>query len=205
MRIPGIVSGVLIVAGGLLHALPATNTPKVDKTITREVDITRDEKPERIVLHVTGKDIHSPFTWTITIFSGTRRIFYSTKTDPEKFDNIFSETKLFDDCGNPESCKMKWYFVDIMKLFLYPLKADFLKLMKNKEFGPFTTFDDIKDLILKTGRASLDQAIQIVDDLKRDIENGKAVCINPNVSPVSMGPIYLWIPIIDDFVYIYDD
>jgi hypothetical protein len=185
----------------------ACQTPaleRVDKTIIREADLTRDGKPEKIVLHITGKDFKSPFTWTITIHSNGRQIFYKEHFDNEQFDSTFGNSEFWGDCHDYISCKSKWYFTDVMRLFLYTLDPIHLELMQEKE-SPFTTFDTIRDLILKTGKATSVQANRIVEDLKRDIENGKAICINPDVHPVIGGPIYLWIPIVDDFVFLYDD
>jgi hypothetical protein len=185
--------------------LKKSSSDKIDRTISREIDLTRDGKPEKVILHVTGKDFQSPFTWTMTIQSNDRRIFYKEHADTERFDSLFNEPEFWGDCHDYASCKSNWYFTDVMNLFFYPLKPIHLELMKNKENGPFTTFDEIRDLILKTGKATLVQASRIVEDLKRDIGNGMAICISPNVDPITMGPIFLWIPIIDDFVYIYDD
>lgn len=177
---------------------------RIDKTITQEIDLTRDGKPEKIVLHVTGEDFKSPFTWTITIHSNGRKIFYKEHTDSERLDSVFNDPEFWSDCHDYTSCKSNWYFTDVMRLFFYTLKPFHLKLMQKKESW-FTTFDEIKDLILKTGKATSVQANRIVEELKRDIENGKAICINPDVHPVTAGPIYLWIPIVDDFIFIYDD
>ena len=202
--------GVLIISIGMaaLAAQISSNqnpaSDRIDRTSTREIDLTRDGKPEKIVLHVTGKEIHSPFTWTIGIYSNGRRIFYQSRTEPENFDEVFSDSSIFGDCGSPESCKLQWYFNDIMRLFFYALKPIHLGLMNGEQAG-FTTFNEIRNLILKTGKASSVQADRIVGDLRRDIENGKAICIIPDVNPYHTGPMFLWIPIIDDFIFIYVD
>ncbi len=205
------LSGLLIISIGMAAPVARTNanqnptSGRIDKIINREIDLTRDGKPEKVVLHVTGKDFKSPFSWTITVYSNDRKIFYKEHSDTERFDKLFNEPEFWGDCHDYTSCKSSWYYTEIMRLFFYPLKPFHLELMENKEHGPFTTYDEIRDLILRTGKATSVQANRVVEDLKRDIGNGKAICINPEVSPVSSGPIYLWIPVINDFVYIYND
>jgi len=202
--------GMLIISIGMATLMAQTNTiqnqasERVDKTIIQEIDLTRDGKPENVVLHVTGKDFKSPFTWTITIHSSGRKIFYKAHTDTEQFDSLFNDPEFWGGCHDYSSCKSTWYYTEIMRLFFYTLKPIHLKLMANKE-SFFTTFDEINALILKTGKATPVQANRIVEELKRDMQNGKAVCIAPEVSPVAGGAIFLWIPIVEDFVFIYHE
>lgn len=60
---------------------PKDGFNKIDRTIIRRVDLTHDAKPEKIVLHVTGNNIRSPFIWTIEIYSHGKRIFYKKRDD----------------------------------------------------------------------------------------------------------------------------
>lgn len=202
--------GVLLVSMGMAALIAQTNatqlkpSERIDKTIIREVDLTRDGRPDKVILHVTGKDFYSPFTWTITVYSNNRKIFYKEQADTEQFDPGFNEPEFWGDCHDYTSCKSKWYYTDIMRLFLYTLEPIHLELMADKE-SYFTTFDQIKDLILKTGKATPVRADLIIEELKRDIQNGKAICIEPEINPAAGGAIYLWIPIVDDFIFIYHE
>ena len=202
--------GVLIISLGITALVAQTKAihnqalESVDKTIIREVDLTRDGKPEKVVLHVTSKDFKSPFTWTITVLSNGRKIFYLDHADDEHFDKSFNDPEFWGKCRDYVSCKSAWYFTEVMRLFLYTLEPIHLELMANKD-SFFTTFDEINALIIKTGKATPVQANRIVEELKQDIQNGKAVCISPEINPVAGGAIYLWIPIVDDFVYIYHE
>lgn len=192
-----------------LKILEDSRSPKrniggnIDKTIIREIDLTWDGKPEKIVLHVTGKDIHSPFTWTIEINSGGRRIYFEKEVGTAEYDTLFNSPDVLRYCPSYESCKKQWYFDGILNSFLIKLTLHHSVLLQNKGSGPWLSYDEITDLILKTGKATLEEAKRITGDLKRRIENGKAYGIDLDFGYFTRGPIAIWIPLVEDFVEVF--
>jgi hypothetical protein len=194
---------VVLVSVGMAALAAQTSTiqnqvlERIDKTIVREVDLTRDGKPERIVLHVTGKDLKSPFAWTIEIYLHGRRIFHKERDD-SIIDANFKYPDYVGDCANYEACKEKWYFKDMMDAFLNPLSPGFSEVMGG------SSFNEIQDRILQTGNADLTKAREIIESLKEQIKHGEAIAIALEVNPGATGPLGLWVPIVNDFVRVYN-
>jgi hypothetical protein len=201
-----VLPGVLLISIGMVVLVAHTNAIQnhgsgiIDKTIIREVDLTRDGKPEKIVLHITGKDFKSPFKWTIEIYSQGRRIFYK-KGDDSTIDANFNNPDYVGDCANYEACKEKWYFKDMMDAFLIPLSPEFSDVLESMGGS---SFNEIKDRILQTRNADLHKAKEVIEALKEQIKSGKAIAIALEVNPGYAGSLGLWVPIVNDFVRIYN-
>ncbi|MEN6560534.1 MAG: hypothetical protein ABFD52_07155 [Acidobacteriota bacterium] len=201
--------GVLLISVGMATSVAQTNaiqnqaSERIDRTIVRKVDLTRDGRPEEIVLHVVGKDIKSPFSWTLEVLSRRKRIFYMTVKGDAASDGLFSQPWYQSDCNNYESCKREWYFSGILRTFLRPFNQDTSDQMSGKSPYPCTTYVDLRKMIVNTGKATLSEAQKIVDKLKLDMEKGRVVGIDLDVNPISYGRCAIWIPVIDDFVIIY--
>ncbi len=214
MRIQGMKYSVLIAAGLLIYSLPGFNASKVDKTIIREVDLTRDGVPEKIVFHVTGDNMRSPFSWTVEIFSGGQQIYRQENHDDAGYDSLFNlDDDFWNDaidcaCYNYESCKKRWYFDYVPTRFLVRLDVDdseWLDKTKTAEDpNPFHPYSEIYDRILKTGKATALEAKNIVENLKRHVESGDAFGVDMEIIPNAGGLIAVWIPVIDDFFVIFE-
>jgi hypothetical protein len=209
--------GVLLISMGMAALVAHTNaiqnhaSGKIDKTIIREVDLTRDGKPERIVLHITGDNMRSPFSWTFEIISNGRRIFQQEDHDTAGFDSLFdpNDDFLMEEmdckCYSYESCKKRWYFDEVPRRFIARLDAEdaeWLKKTETETSPPFHPFSEIYDRILATGRATASEAERIIEDLKIHMESGDAFGIDMEVHPG--GYIAVWIPVIDDFFVIFE-
>jgi hypothetical protein len=200
---------VLIISVGMAVLATLTNansnqaSESIDKTIIREVDLTRDGRPEKIVLHVVGKDIKSPFSWTLEVFSKGKRIFYKAENESPEFDELFSHPEYLSDCKDYESCKREWHFNGILRKFLRPFDQYDSDRMRGKPPGPWTSYDDIRKMIVDLKKASLAQAQKIVDKLKLEMENGRVIGIDMDIFLYIYGRCAIWIPVIDDFVIIY--
>jgi len=182
---------------------PKQGKSKIDKIIIRMADLTYDGTAERIVLHISGKDIGTPFIWTIEIYSGEKRIFYKTRDD-SILDANFRYPDYVGDCDSYETCKEKWYFMDMMDVFLYPIDPSFSELLQNRSLGGSVSYEDIQTMILRTGKANLAEANKIIETLNKEILSRKAVGIALEVNPGALGPVGIWIPLVDDFVRVYN-
>jgi hypothetical protein len=194
---------LLLAAIGLLMLACFTskdNKAKIDKTIVRMADLTHDGIPDKVIMHITGNSIRSPFIWTIEIYSQDKRIFYK-KRDDSIIDAAFNDPKFVGDCASYEACKEKWYFKDMMDVFLYPLDPSFSDILQANVSWAHS-YDEVQRMILKAGKANLNEAQEIIEGLKKQIKSGKAIAISLEVNPASEGPIGLWIPIANDFMRI---
>ncbi len=209
--------GVLLVSMGMAASVAQTNatqsqaSERIDKTIVREVDLTRDGKPEKIIFHITGDNMRSPFSWTFEIISNGRRIFRKEDHDTAEFDSFFDPNKDFLEaegackCYSFESCKKRWYFDELPRRFIIRLDAEDSEWLKKTKTGPYPHFhpySEIYDRILGTGRATASEAEKIIEDLKIHMESGDAFGISLEIHPG--GYIAIWIPVINDFFVIFE-
>ncbi|MBE3124780.1 MAG: hypothetical protein IMZ57_03885 [Acidobacteria bacterium] len=103
------------------------------------------------------------------------------------------------------ACKEKWYFKDMLDEFLQPLGSGFSELLQNKELsGGGVTYDDIQAMILQTGKTTSTEARKIIEALKKQIMSGNSIAIKLEVNPGYAGPIGLWVPLVEDFVRVYN-
>jgi hypothetical protein len=210
--------GVLLISMGMAALVAHTNaiqnhaSGKIDKTIIREVDLTRDGKPEKIILHVTGDNMRSPFSWTVEIISNGRRIFRQEKHETAEFDSLFDPNSDFLEaegackCYSFESCKKRWYYDELPRRFIIRLDAEdseWLKKTKTGPYPPFHPYSEIYDRILGTGRATARESEKIIEDLKIHMESGDAFGIDIGLDHGG-GYIAVWIPVIDDFFVIFE-
>ena len=208
---------VLLAAMGMAALVAQTDaiqnqaSERVDKTIIREVDLTRDGKPEKIILHITGDNIRSPFSWTFEIISNGRRIFRKEDHDTAGFDSLFDPNNDFLEaegackCYSFESCKKRWYFDELPRRFIVRLDAEdseWLKKTRTVGDPPFHPYSEIYEQILGTGRATPSEAEKIIEDLKIHMESGDAFGISLESHPG--GYIAVWIPVINDFFVIFE-
>ena len=176
---------------------------RIDRTIVRMVDLTRDGKPEKVTLRIQGESIRDPFKWAIEIDSDGRRIFFKEQVD-SRIDRFFNDPQYIQGCNDYESCKKKWYFDELMDNFLVEADPSLSEILQKKA-GPFPGYNDLAGMICQTGKATLDEAKKIIESLKRDVLDGRVIGIEPEVNPAYFTGIYLWIPVIEDFIKVYDD
>lgn len=91
-----------------------------------------------------------------------------------------------------------WHFKDMMDAFLYPLTPD---VLENVGGSPF---NEIQDRILRTGIADITKAKEIIGAFKRADPEGKAIAIALEIDAGAAGPLGLWVPIVNDFVRVYN-
>lgn len=89
------------------------NASPVNKTITKEVDVTGDSISEVIVLNLKGESWQKPFKWILTINSKGIEIF-KYQSDDKWLDAFFADEGYVDNCTDYLSCKKKYYEKDIL-------------------------------------------------------------------------------------------
>lgn len=190
------ISMLLVV--GLVMSSPvfASDAPiAINSTVTKELDLTYDGKPERVIYSCTGKSINDPVVWSISIISDGKTI-YSEKGDGSKTDGCFRDEGYVSDCTGYEGCKYKWYTEDLLDLFLAKLSP---------EYDRSTPFKKLESALVRKNKATKKEAASIVANLRKGIQEGKAYGINKNPSPVTYGPIAVWVPGMNRFVEVWDE
>jgi hypothetical protein len=108
-------TALLIVIFSLFMAFGIKDTTtKIDTTFVITADITRDEKDDSLVIHVTGESWKKPFTTEYTIISNNKTILSESSTD-DAIDQDFGDPNMMDWCKEYIPCKKDWYFTRLKK------------------------------------------------------------------------------------------
>lgn len=189
------ISILLVVASVMSSPVFASDAPiAINSTITKELDLTHDGKPEKVIYSCTGKSIKDPVVWSISIVSDGKTI-YSETGDGAKTDECFTDEAYVSDCTGYEACRYKWYTEDLLDLFLAKLSP---------EYNRPTPFKKLESVLLRN-KATKKEATSIVANLRNGIKEGKAYGINKDPSPVTYGPIAVWVPRLNKFVEVWDE
>lgn len=166
----------------------------INSTITKELDLTHDGRPDKVIFSCTGKSISDPVAWSIRIVSDGKTI-YSETGDDAKTDQCFKDEGYVSDCTGYEACKYKWYTEDLLDLFVAKLSPEYDRP------APFRKLESS----LVRHKTDRKEAAAIVAKLRKGIKEGKAYGINKDPSPVTYGPIAVWVPRLNRFVEVWDD
>jgi hypothetical protein len=187
-----------------LMAQSASDVSPVDQELVKEVDVTGDGKPEKIILHLTAKNMKAPFVWTLTIISEGKQI-YAYKSDDTHLDKFFNDEGYVLDCKDYMSCKKKYYYHDIL---------DVLVLSGNKWYDVNGILDKSQtNTLYPVGRKQLreccnvtgQQADAILSKIENKLRTGKAIVINILQSPVHANPPLTFVSEVGRFIRFYEE
>ena len=176
----------------------------VDEEIVKEVDVTGDGRPEKIILHLIAKSIKTPFAWTLTVISEGKQI-YSYNSDDKWLDEFFNDEGYVLGCKGYLSCKKKYYNHDLL---------DALVLTGNKWYNVDGILDKSQsNTLFPLGRKQLQECCDITGQLAEEILNkienkfraGKAIAINVLQSPVHANSPLIYVPEIGRFISFYEE
>lgn len=179
----------------------------VDKTLTRELDLTGDGSPEVVNVHFLAKDFHSPFFWTLTIAS-KGRVIYSVERDDTWLDGFFNKNDFVSDCKGYEECKRKYYFEET----LYAV----LKMVS--QTGENTLYDDVevgedmggggvwhvgKEYLVSKLHLEEEKAVKIISALLERQKRKRLPFVSINISPIKGDSPMVYVEEIDGFMPVY--
>lgn len=197
---------MLLVLSLILVQMPAfaenRETDSIDWSLKKEVDVTNDGKVDVVSLHITGKNIKAPFTWSIEITSKGKPI-YSKKVTDNNTNDLFGDDEYIGGCRGYNACKMKWYKNDLLDLFISKLSPDFVETLESNH--SINNTKKIEKMLVQNCHLSKDKAVVLTNNIKETIKMNKAYGINRDPSPITSGPIAIWVPVLNRFVDVWDD
>jgi hypothetical protein len=195
---------IVVICPGCLLAEVGSNLKAVDEKIVKEVDVTGDGKPDKIILQLKAKDVKAPFTWTLAIIAEDKQI-YSYTSDDKWLDEFFNDEGYVENCQGYTDCKQKYYFHDILDSLVLTGDAWFditgiLDPSSSNTLYPLGR-KELKDCCNIEGK----QADGILGKIEKNLRSGKAIAINVLCSPVKANPPMIYAPEIDRFIKIYEE
>jgi len=85
----------------------------VDEVISRYSDVTGDDAPDEVRLHVAGENWSRPFKWTLTVISDKKTV-YECSGDDAGIDKFFNDKGYVSGgCESYLECKKQYYLKDM--------------------------------------------------------------------------------------------
>ncbi len=187
-----------------IFAQSTSDTSPIDQELVKEVDVTGDGKADKIILHLTARNIKAPFTWTLTIISKGKQI-YSYNSDDAWLDKFFNDEGYVLGCKDYVGCKKKYYYHDIL---------DVLVLTGSKWYDVNGILDRSQpNTLYPLGRKQLQEccnvtgqkADMILNGIESKIRTGKAIILNVLQSPVHTNPPLIFVPEVGRFIRFYEE
>jgi hypothetical protein len=158
---------------------------RIEKRITRSVDVTGDGIKDAITLQVLGESLTSPFFWTLTIRSEGKEIF-KYNGDGTWFNSFFGDDGYVSGCTGYVSCKEKFFYEDLLDLVVprsgYNVDAFVDEAASNSLYGLGRPF--LKECCAVEGS----DAEIILSGMAERLKNGTAVVIQNYTSAMSLNP-----------------
>ena len=186
----------------LISYLAFADNP-VDTTLIKYIDVTGDNKPEIIELHVNGSDFYKPFIWTITIKSDDDILYSYSETDSCSENRIVLEVEK----GKKyEDAKRSFYFENFVEL----------KIRTDIDFGggPDYLFSKTYDgsiykiakeyLLAKCGVKEKD-AEEIINNLVDKIKAGDSIIVSHTEKGLYSSLPRVYIKEVKKLIPIYSD
>jgi hypothetical protein len=181
---------------------PMTESQRIEKQITRSMDVTGDGIQDAIRLDVRGESLTSPFFWTLTIRSEGKEIFkYSG--DGTWFNSFFGDDGYVSGCTGYVACKEKFFYRDILDLILppssYNVDAFVDEAASNSLYGLGRPY--LKECCKVEGR----NADIILAGMAARLRNSTAVVIQNYTSAMTLNPhAAMFVPEVGRFIPIYE-
>ena len=193
-----------ISSSNILMAESIEDEKAINTDLVKVADVTGNGTPDKITVHLSAKNMKSPFLWTITIISEGKQV-YSHSSNDTQLDRFFNDDGYVDGCKDYISCKSKYYYHDIL---------DGLILTGNKWYDVNSILDPSKtNTLYSLGRKELRKCCKVTgrqaDSILRKIEHkfrvGKAIAINVPQSPVQSNPPLIYVPEVRRFIRFYEE
>jgi hypothetical protein len=174
----------------------------IEQDLIKEIDVTGDGKPEKIVLHLSAKNIKFPFTWTLTITSEGKKIFSHQGHDAQ-LDKFFNDEGYVLDCKDYISCKKKYYYHDLLNGFVLTGNKWYdLEGILNKEL-PTTLYPLGRKQLKACCNITGAHAESILNKIETNFRSGKVIALVVPESPVHAKPPLVFVPEIERFIEFY--
>jgi hypothetical protein len=191
------LAGLILVAANA----QAMDGNAVDRAFTATGDITGDGAQDQLVIHVSGRSMTSPFTWTLVIKDPQGHVLLDMKTDDSKSDAFFAQRGYEDNCSDYVSCKQQYYFKDIPKAVF-----DCLQPVQRRKLPDGSDDMSWKPFAVEFfAKHKVPTAIQraAMAEMQRTLSQASLPILVVPMSPVQSGPPMVWVQAVRSFVPIF--
>ena len=178
----------------------ATDARPIDRVFTASGDITGDGAQDRFVIHVTGRSMMSPFTWTLMIKDPQGHVLLDIKTDDSKSDAFFAQRGYEGGCLDYVSCKQQYYFNDLPKAVFSCLQPD-----KNPGVHQNTMWKQVAKEFLAEHKVSPALQQAAMAEMQRTLSRPSQLILTVPMTAVESGPPMIWVRAVHMFVPIYQE
>jgi hypothetical protein len=176
---------------------------RIDKQVTRTVDVTGDGIIDAITLHIQGASLNSPFFWTLVIRSEGKDVF-RYDGDGSWFNTFFGQDGYVSGCNGYVACKEKFFYRDILDDLILPpsdynVDAFVDESASNSLYGLGRPY--LKQCCNVDGK----NAEAILSGMAERLKNGTAIVIQNYTSAATLDPhAAMFAPEVGRFVPIYE-
>lgn len=195
---------ILALYPSILFSKTAIAVSPIDQQLIKEIDVTGDGKPEKIVLHLTAKNMVAPFKWTLTIISEGKQI-YSYSSDDTWLDKFFNHEGYVSGCNDYISCKKKYYYHDIFNVLVLTGSEWYNIDGILDKSQPNTLYPLGRKQLIECCNVTGQQADGYLSIIEGKLRTGKAIVINILKSPVHANSPLIFIPEVNRFIKFYED
>lgn len=181
----------------------ATESARIDRTFTAKGDLKGTGSQQLLTLRVQGTSINAPFIWSVSIYDRGGALIYHYKSDDALIDKFFHDPGFESDCAGYQSCKERYYFLD--------LPAEVFSGIRPSKAGFFADKFDLTDFrrtasryLMKMGlsRHRISMAIEEMQNILQ--RPGYHTLVMP-ISPVMDSVPMIWVPSVNAFIPYYED
>jgi len=176
---------------------------KINKNVTKFVDVDGDGNLDKINLHIISDNFYSPFLWNFTITSNEKKI-YELSADNTNIDKSFSfPSYIGGNCNNYDDCKCKWYFHDFLDNITMKISSDDPMLKYSPTSNSIHTV--AKKFLEKEWKNNPKLVEIAIQNAIKSLASGKLCVLIVPYEPEAPTPPMVWMPEFDRFVPIYED
>jgi hypothetical protein len=188
----------------ILSGSPLAIAQPINEELVRNIDLTGDGKPGKIVLTLKAKNITKPVQWTLTITSNEKVLLRQSRDD-SKIDSFFNDPNYVGNCTGYLECKKRWYYKDILETIVVSRTGyDVEGILDKKDSN--TLYSCGRAYLAKCCNITPKRADDILGDVEKRIRSGTAVMIMlPDTPASATGLLMTFCPEVDRFIPVYQE
>lgn len=179
------------------------DTSRIDRTFTAKGNVTGDEVPEILTIHITGTSLEAPFNWTVTIADVNGKTIYTVDRDDSWMDKFFRDKGYVIGCSDYASCKERYYFHDIPNAVFASIKPS-RTAWSLDEFKMLNLRDTVSAYLTQHG-ASTETISAAIVEMRTILQKPGFHTLEVPVSAVKSSAPMIWVPSVKAFVPYYQE
>jgi hypothetical protein len=178
-----------------------SSSSPVDSVMVVLADLTGDEAPDTVRIHVQGESLLHPFRWSVEVRHGGG-VLFRHEADDSSFDELFGDLGFAGNSGSREEDKLHYYFSRLPEMMVQPLQWDEESSpLRSRDYsgGPFEV---VPRELREMGITDEARISAIVDGIVDRLRRGTLILVVP-ISPVQSEYPRIFVPEIQQFVDFY--